>query len=175
NVVPSVGDAGALGDVAKMLVTAENPVIICDRLARSPAGMSRIVALAETLQCAVVGNAGRMDFPSRPPLKPFVRRTVILQADVILAIEMNDVSGSLNAFSDRIARATRPTVKKGAKIITLGLRDTYMKSNYQDFGRYQDVDLAIAGDGEASLALLIEAVKRLISPSRQSAYDPRGK
>jgi acetolactate synthase-1/2/3 large subunit len=137
--------------------------------------MSRLVELAETLQCAVVDNAGRMNFPSRHPLNQSFRRSVISQADVILAIEMNDVFGSLNAFSDRIARATRPTVKKGAKIITLGLRDTYMKSNYQDFGRYQDVDLAIAGDGEASLALLIEAVKRFIDPSRKSAYDTRGK
>src|SRR5215472_9134194 len=175
NVVPPVGDAGALVDAAKMLVIAETPVIICDRLARSPAGMSRLVELAETLQCAVVDNVGRMNFPSRHPLNQSFRRSVISQADVILAIEMNDVFGSLNAFSDRIARATRPTVKKGAKIITLGLRDTYMKSNYQDFGRYQDVDLAIAGDGEASLALLIEAVKRLIDPSRKSAYDTRGK
>jgi acetolactate synthase-1/2/3 large subunit len=175
NVVPPVGDAGALGEAAKMLVAAENPVIICDRLARSAAGMSRLVELAETLQCAVVDNAGRMNFPSRHPLNQSFRRSVISQADVILAIEMNDVFGSLNAFSDRIARATRPTVKKGAKIITLGLRDTYIKSNYQDFGRYQDVDLAIAGDGEASLALLIEAVKRSIDSSRKSAYDTRGK
>jgi hypothetical protein len=120
-------------------------------------------------------NGCSVNFPSRHPLNQSFRRSVISQADVILAIEMNDVFGSLNAFSDRIARATRPTVKKGAKIITLGLRDTYMKSNYQDFGRYQDVDLAIAGDGEASLALLIEAVKRLIDPSRKSAYDTRGK
>jgi acetolactate synthase-1/2/3 large subunit len=175
NVVPPVGDAGAIGDAAKMLVTAENPVIICDRLARSPAGMARLVELAETLQCAVVDNAGRMNFPSRHPLNQSFRRSVISQGDVILAIEMNDVFGSLNAFSDRIARTSRPTVKKGAKIVTLGLRDTYMKSNYQDFGRYQDVDLAIAGDGEASLAPLIEAVKRLVDPSRKSVYEMRGK
>src|SRR5215475_5391958 len=153
-VMPPQGDSGAIAEAAKLLAGAENPVIVCDRLARTPAGLARLVELAETLQCAVIDNAGRMNFPSRHPLNQSFRRSVISQADVILAIEMNDVFGSLNAFSDRIARATRPTVKKGAKIITLGLRDTYMKSNYQDFGRYQDVDLAIAGDGEASLALL---------------------
>ena len=46
-----------------------------------------------------------------------------------------------------------PITKNGAKIITLGSRDLYLKSNYQDFGRYQDVDLAIAGDGEAIAAV----------------------
>jgi len=33
----------------------------------------------------------------------------------------------------------------------------------------------IAGDGEASLPALIEAVKRLVDPARQSAYEARGK
>ena len=174
-VVPPVGDAGALADAARMLVAAESPVIICDRLARTPAGMARLVELAETLQCAVVDNAGRMNFPSRHPLNHSFRRSVISQADVILAIEMNDPFGSLHAFSDRIARSTRSTTKKGAKIITLGLRDTYLKANYQDFGRYQEADLAIAGDGEASLALLNETVKRLLDGSRKAAYEARGK
>ena len=58
----------------KMLVAAENPVIICDRLARTPAGMARLVELAETLQCAVIDNAGRMNFPSRHPLNQSFRR-----------------------------------------------------------------------------------------------------
>jgi acetolactate synthase I/II/III large subunit len=175
-VVPPQGDSGALAETAKLLVAAENPVIICDRHARTPAGMARLVELAETLQCAVVDNAGRMNFPSRHPLNQSFRRgTVIPQADVILALEMNDIWGTLNAFSDRIVRTSRPVTKKGAKIITLGSRDLYMKSNYQDFGRYQEVDLAIAGDSEASLPALIEQVNRLIDEGRKAAYEARGK
>ncbi len=175
-VVPPQGDAGALAEAAKLLVAAENPVIICDRYARTPSGMARLVALAEALQCAVVDNAGRMNFPSRHPLNQSFRRgTVIAQADVVLAIEMNDIWGSLNAFSDRIVRASRPITKKGAKIVSLGSRDLYMKSNYQDFGRFQEVDLAIAGDGEASVPALTEQVKRLIDEGRKSAYEARGK
>jgi acetolactate synthase-1/2/3 large subunit len=50
-----------------------------------------------------------------------------------------------------------------------------MKSNYQDFGRYQEVDLAIAGDGEASLPALTEQVRRLIDEGRKAAYEARGK
>jgi acetolactate synthase I/II/III large subunit len=175
-VVPPQGDSGALAETAKLLVAAENPVIICDRYARTPAGMGRLIELAETLQCAVVDNAGRMNFPSRHPLNHSFRRgTVIPQADVILALEVNDIWGTLNAFSDRIVRTSRPVTKKGAKIITLGSRDLYMKSNYQDFGRYQEVDLAIAGDGEASLPALTEQINRLIDEGRKAAYEARGK
>ncbi len=175
-VIPPQGDAGALAEVARLLVAAESPVIICDRYARTSAGMARLVELAETLQCPVVDNYGRMNFPSRHPLNHSFRRgTVIPQADVVLALEMNDVWGALNAFSDRIVRTSRPVTKKGAKIVTLGTRDLYLKSNYQDFGRYQDVDLAIAGDGEASLPALTEAVKRLLDGGRKSAFEARGK
>jgi acetolactate synthase-1/2/3 large subunit len=175
-VVPPVGDPGAIADAAKLLVAAENPVIICDRLARTPAGLARLVELAETLQCAVIDNAGRMNFPARHPLNMSFRRGVVLaQADVILALEMNDLWGVLNQFSDRVVRTYRSVVKKGAKIVTLGARDLYLKANYQDFARFPDVDLSIAGDGEASLPSLIEQVKRLTDDARKAAYAARGK
>jgi acetolactate synthase I/II/III large subunit len=174
-VVPPQGDSAALAELAKMLVAAENPVIICDRVVRTPTGMARLVELAETLQCAVVDNAGRLNFPSRHPLNQSFRRAIIGQADVILAMELNELWGSLNAFSDRIVRTSRPNYKKGAKIITLGSRDLYMKSNYQYIGRYQEVDLSIGGDAEASLPTLIEQVKRFIDDGKRSAFEARGK
>src|SRR5256886_6169781 len=150
--------------------------IICDRLARTPAGLARLVELAETLQCAVIDNAGRMNFPARHPLNMSFRRgPVLAQADVILALEMNDLWGVLNQFSDRVVRSYRSVTKKDAKIVTLGTRDLYLKANYQDFARFPDVDLSIAGDGEASLPSLTEQVKRLIDDGRKAAYVARGK
>jgi len=173
-VVAPQGDPGAIAEAAKLLFEAQNPLIVCDRMARTPAGMANLVALAETLQCGVIDNAGRMNFPSRHPLNQSFRRVMIGQADVILAIEMNDLWGTLTHFSDRIERRSAPATKPGAKVITLGVRDLYLKANYQDFGRWQDVDLDIAGDGEASLPALTEAVKRLIDDGRKSAYAARG-
>ena len=76
---------------------------------------------------------------------------------------------------DRIVRSSRPLYKPAAKIISLGLRDMYLKANFQDFGRFSDIDMSIAGDGEASLPALTEAVKKLIDGSRKSAYETRGK
>jgi acetolactate synthase-1/2/3 large subunit len=174
-VMPPQGDAAALAEAAKLLVAAENPVIICDRAARTPAGMARLVELAEALQCSVIDLRGRMNFPSRHPLNQTFRRGPVLnQADVILAIEVGDLFGVLNSFRDRIVRTSVPAVKQTAKTITLGVRDLYQKSNYQDFQRYQEADLAIAGDGEASLAALTEAVKRLTDDGRKSALAARG-
>jgi acetolactate synthase-1/2/3 large subunit len=117
-VVPPCADAGALAEVAALLVAAEAPLIVVDRMARTPAGMEALVALAETLQCAVMDRFGRTNFPSRHPLNQTFRRNVVVpQADVILAIEMNDQWAALNSFSDRIVRTTRPLYKPGTKII----------------------------------------------------------
>jgi acetolactate synthase-1/2/3 large subunit len=65
--VPPQGDSGAVAEAAKLLVGAENPVIIVDRMARTPAGMGRLVELAEALQCPVVDMAGRSNF--RPAMR----------------------------------------------------------------------------------------------------------
>ena len=166
----------ALEDTAKMLVAAESPVLVVDRLARTEAGMTRLVELAEALQCAVVDQWGRTNFPSRHPLNQSMRaRAVVAQADVIVGIELNDFWGALNLFSDRIVRRSRAATKAGVKTVSIGAHDLFMKSNYQDFQRYQDVDLFIPGDGETTIAYLTEAVKRLIPDDRKSAYEARGK
>jgi acetolactate synthase-1/2/3 large subunit len=176
HVVPPVGDPGAIAEAARLLAAAQAPVIMVDRLARTPAGMAHLVGLAEALQCAVVDEAGRMNFPSRHPLNQTFRRTAVLgEADVILAIEMNDLWSALNSFRDRIVRSSQPMFKPGTKIVTLGSRDLYLKANYQDFGRYNEVDLAIAGDGEASLPLLTERIRQRVDASRRSEFEARGR
>src|SRR5581483_8272399 len=107
-VIPPQGDPAAIAEAAKMLVNAQNPLIVCDRVARTPAGMANLVALAEALQCGVIDNAGRVNFPSRHPLNQSFRRAMIGQADVIIAMEMNDLWGTLTHFSDRIERRSKP-------------------------------------------------------------------
>jgi len=149
---------------------------VASRCARTPAGLTHLVELAELLQAPVIDQHFRMNFPSRHPLNQSSRRgTVLMQADVILAMEVNDLWGALNHFRDRIVRTSHPAIKPTAKTITLGVSDLYLKSNYQDFGRYQDVTLDIAGDAQASLPALTEAVKRLVDDGRKAAFAARGK
>src|ERR1700676_2889165 len=51
--IPPQGDSGAIAELAKLLVNAENPVIVAGRLARTPNGTKLLVELAETLQAPV--------------------------------------------------------------------------------------------------------------------------
>jgi acetolactate synthase-1/2/3 large subunit len=173
--MPPVGDTGSVNEVAKLLVAAENPCIIADRTARTSAGVGCLVDLAEALQCAVVDQVGRMNFPTRHPLNQSDRaRATVAEADVILALDVADLYGITHTYRDQIERTSRSSVKSTAKIITISSDDLFIKANYQDFQRYNEADIAIAADSEATLPSLTEAVKRLSTDDRKRAYQDRG-
>ena len=172
---PPQGDSGAVAEAAKLLVAAENPVIIADRAARTAAGMKYLVELAETLQAPVIDQGGRMNFPSRHPLNQSARsRALIAEADVILGLELTDFWGSVNAYRDQLERSSRKITKAGTKLISITAGDLYIRSNYQDFERYPEIDIAMAADTEATLPALTEAIKRLITAERKNAFQSRG-
>jgi len=172
---PPQGDSGSVTEAARLLVQAENPVIVVDRAARTQACIQKLVDLAETLQAPVIDQAGRMNFPTRHPLNQTARRAaVIANADVIIGLEVGDFWTALNTFHDQIHRSSRPLVKSSAKLISITVGDLYMKSNYQDFYRYTGVDLAMAADVEATLPSLIDEIKRQSTPDRRRAFQDRG-
>ncbi len=181
--VPPQGESGAVGEAARMLVDAEYPVLVADRLARTPRGMTLLVELAETLQAAVIDRGSRLNFPTRHPLNqthrysngpPPMNRAVIPQADVILGLEVMDFWSTVNVLRDQVHRSITRVAKSDAKLISITTGDLYIRSNYQDFRRMLEVDLAIAADGEATLPSLIEAVNRLTTRARRRAFEERG-
>src|SRR5688572_28750482 len=95
------GERGAVEEAAKMLVAAEYPVLVADRLARTPNGMTLLVELAELLQAAVIDEGSRMNFPSRHPLNQTQRaRAAGAEADLIVGLESADFWGTVNARSE---------------------------------------------------------------------------
>jgi len=82
---PPAGDIGSVNEVARMLVEAENPVLVAGLSARTPNGVKLLVELAELLQCAVIDQKRRMNFPNRHPLNQTWRqRAVLSDADLIV-------------------------------------------------------------------------------------------
>jgi acetolactate synthase-1/2/3 large subunit len=168
---PPQGESGAVAEVAKLLVEAQNPVLLADRAVRTEAGMKLLVELAETLQAPVVGGK----FPSRHPLNQAGGRALIGNADVIVGMEVPDFWGAVNSYRDQLNRSHRSITKPGAKLVSISTGELNIKSNYQYFQRYTEVDIALAADAEATLPSLIEACKRLITPDRKRAFEERGK
>ena len=171
---PPAGDPNAVLEAAKMLVAADTPIIVAGRVARTPNGITLLVELAETLQAGVLDRKFRMNFPSRHPL---FNVGSVTTADVVLGLEVPDFWNATHAQTpiNRMGMTSRPTTKPGAKLITITAGDLFSRSNYQDFGRYTEVDLAIAADAEATLPSLIEACKRLMTPDRKRVAEERGR
>src|SRR5579863_3347493 len=65
---PPQGDSAAVAEAAKLLVNAENPVIVAGRFARNAEKIKLLVELAEVLQARVQDQRMRMNFPSAHPL-----------------------------------------------------------------------------------------------------------
>lgn len=171
---PPAADSAAVEEAARMLVAAENPVLIAGRAARTPEGLRLLVQLAELLQCAVLDQHRRMNFPNRHPLNQSMRAGAggkpllippALAPDLVLSLENTDLFSSLRGVRQR-----QPQLK----VITIASGDLFQKSNYQNFQRYAEADLSIAADAEATLPYLIEACKKLMTDDRRRAFQARG-
>ena len=153
------GALEAVREAAKLLVAAQNPVIITGQHARTPRGIALLVELAETLQAGVIDRKRRMNFPTRHPLNGGQAN----QADVVLALEAGYITGD--------ARAAR---QRNAKLISISTNELFLKSNYGDQFRFAEIDLPISGDAEATLPTLIEEVRKLLTADRRRLFQERG-
>jgi thiamine pyrophosphate-dependent acetolactate synthase large subunit-like protein len=154
-VMPTVpcGDLASVRAAARMLVAAGNPRIIAGLSARTQKGMDLLVELAELLQ-APVTQGGRAAFPSRHPLAGMG----VGDPDLFLALE-----------------SSIPASRGNAKAISISTAELLATHNYNVANDPPQVDLAITGDPEATLPLLIEEVKKLVTADRKRAYEDRGK
>ena len=159
---PPQGDSGAVKEAARLLAGAQNPVIVADRCARTANGVKLLIELAEALQARVIDQGGRMNFPrthylSAPP-------TAVSGADVILGLELSDFWATVNSYTDNGLNGGIGTngtrIKEGTKLVSISSVELNTKANYQDFQRFQAVDVSMAADAEATLPALIEAVKQ---------------
>ena len=153
------GELSAVKEAAKLLVAANNPVIITGQSARTPAGLKLLIELAETLQAGVVDRKRRMNFPTRHPLNG----AQVNQSDVVLALEAGYITTDARAAHAR-----------NAKFISISTNEMFLKSNYGDQMQFAEIDLPITGDAEATLPSLIEEVKKLITGDRQRVFQERG-
>jgi thiamine pyrophosphate-dependent acetolactate synthase large subunit-like protein len=175
---PPHADLNALRETAKLLVAAENPVIIVDRAARSQTGTDLIVQLAELLQVPVIDQGGRMNMPNTHYLNQNAQgQNLIRNADLIVGLELHDLWAQVNQHIDNGEQhghgIQESRIKPGTKLIAISSSELLTKSNYQDFQRFQVTDIGMTGDTEASLPFLIEAVKSALPNDKKAAFEKR--
>ena len=172
------GDDGAVRQALRMLQEAQSPVIVVDRLARNQEGVDGLVRFAEWAGAPVIDLGGRMNMPTNHFLnQTWMQRSLIAQADVVLALEVGDLWGVLNSVSDLPHRESRRQGRADAKIIAASANYAFLKSNNQDFQRYQAAELTVAADGQTFLSQLISAIGSApgpgVTPERRKRNDDR--
>ena len=167
------GDTGSVAETARLLVAAENPVVIAGHIARTPEGMQHLIEFAEALQAPIVDQGGNL--PSRHPLNQAGGGGLVRDADVILGLDVEDFWGTVHSYRDQLERSYEPITKAGAELISISTIDQYLKANYQNSQRFQEFDLSMNADPETTLPSLTEAVKRLTTADRKRAFEERGK
>jgi len=175
---PPHADLNALRETAKLLVAAENPVLVADRAARSQTGVDLMVQLAELLQIPVVDQGGRLNMPHSHYLSQTGQaQNLIRNADLIVGLELHDLWALVNQYVDNGEEhghgIRESRIKPTTKLVTINSAELLTKSNYQDFQRFQTTDIGMVGDAEASLPFLIEAVKSALPNDKKTAFEKR--
>jgi thiamine pyrophosphate-dependent acetolactate synthase large subunit-like protein len=99
---------------------------------------------------------------------------LVANSDCVLGLELTDFWGTVNEMDDSATADYRTKIKPGTKLISIGVADLYIRANYQDFERYQPVDIAIGADAETCLPMLTEYVKQAIPADRRAMIAARG-
>ena len=155
---PPRPDRDAIARAAALLDTAQRPLLLIGRGARSAEAWAARIALAERLGACVMSDlkTGSM-FPTDHPahvVAPFnvlgqTAREIVGQADVILALDWVDLGGAL-----RQAKAVGPVT---ARIVSASLDHTLHNGFNMDYQVLPTVDVAIAAGADVVVAELNDA------------------
>jgi thiamine pyrophosphate-dependent acetolactate synthase large subunit-like protein len=160
-----------------MLVHAQTPLIIADQLGRNPKAVPALIELAELLGCPVVDKGARFNFPSVHPLDATDGAREILQkADVILALDVGDLFGSLTTVSKQ-TRNCEYITSSTVKIIGISMNDMLVHSWANDYQALQAIDVPMTADTAVAVPELTRLCRDLIGSDgkRKAVIEARTK
>ncbi|HWO43375.1 MAG TPA: thiamine pyrophosphate-dependent enzyme [Candidatus Eisenbacteria bacterium] len=174
---PAQAHPEALRAAARLLVDAEMPLIIADTLGRNPKSVPALIELAELLSIPVIDKGARFNFPSTHPLDATDGgRELLGRADVILALDVPDLYGSLTTVSKQ-TRACEYVTRPGVKLISISMHDMLVHSWAGDYQALQPLDLAMTADTSVALPELTRLCRERLErdPGRKPRLEQRQK
>ena len=170
---PMQGNPEALRRAAELLVNAKSPLIIADYLGRNPKTVSSLVELAELLAVPVVDKGSRYNFPNGHPLDVTDGARELLQkADVILALDVPDLYGSLTTVN-RTTRVSEYVTGPSTKIIHISMNDMLVRSWAQDYHVLQPVDVPISADTSVAVPELTRLCRGMMGSGTKAGVEAR--
>ncbi|GAA1267914.1 thiamine pyrophosphate-binding protein [Pseudonocardia aurantiaca] len=92
---PPAADADSVERAVLILTEARSPVIVAGSMGWDPAATAVLVELAELLGAAYLDDRNVVSFPTTHPLNAGGDRTWLAEADVLLAVGLPDIGGTL--------------------------------------------------------------------------------
>jgi len=159
---PAQANPESLRKAAELLVNAQAPIIVADTLGRNPKSIPALIELAELLSIPVVDKGARFNFPTAHPLDATDGARELLQrADVLLALDVGDLFGSLTTVSKQ-TRACEYVTSPGIKIISISMSDMLVHSWANDFQALQAVDLPMCADTSVAVPELTRLCREIL-------------
>ena len=159
---PMQANPEALRQAAQLLVNAQAPLIIADALGRNPKTVPALIELAEALAIPVVDKGARFNFPTTHPLDATDGARELLQkADVILALDVADLFGSLTTVSKQ-TRDCEYVTSAAVKLINISMNEMLVHSWAGDYQALQAVDVPICADTSVAVPELTRLCRELL-------------
>ncbi len=159
-------DPRAIEEAAALLAGASAPVILADRVGRSPEGAAALARLADLLAAPVVDFGARFNLPSDHALDVTGEAASLVEAaDVVLLLDLTDPAGQLRRPNGRLSPAAR--LRPDARVVSISIADLLVHSWTADYQPVQPADLEIVGDTCLVLPALTDAVRERVRPDER--------
>lgn len=164
---PVQANPEALRKAAQLLVAAEAPLIIAENLGRHHPTVNALIELAELLAIPVIDKVGGrkangFNFPNTHPLDITQgARDYLLKADVILALDLLDLYGSLTTV-DKTTRASKYQCNPSAKIVSISMNDMLIHSWVGDYQSLHAVDVPITAETSVAVPELTRLCREML-------------
>ncbi len=187
--VPGVPDVGrfrpaapipapdeSVARAAQWLANADLPVILVDRLSRSPAAFAALQELASLLSIAVIEGDTDLSIPTNHPMNlAGAAGRLLPEADVVIGLDNVDFAGATSTPPIKPARQARSLLKPDAKVVNISLDELIQRAWTTDYQKLMTLDLPMLADVESALPQLLAACRRLVEQGKvsQSTIETR--
>ncbi|MBV9325259.1 MAG: thiamine pyrophosphate-binding protein [Chloroflexi bacterium] len=172
---PAEPDRNQVKQVARLLVEAEMPVCLADRSGAHPAGVPRLVELAELLAMPVVSLGGRTSFPTPHAYDFYGEQSRLLpRADVVLALDVLDLDGALRVRSGATTR-DRGAVAAAREqtVIHVSLDELVHRGGPADYQPLPAVDVPMLVRSDVALPFIVDECRSQIQSAARDRIERR--
>jgi acetolactate synthase I/II/III large subunit len=166
-------DRAALREAARMLISAEFPMVFADRVGRNPDAVQSLVQLAELLAVPVINVGAAFSFPTPHPMDfSGAEKDLLRESDVVLGLDCVDLDGQLRLPVNYLTRKAE-RASDDQRVISISLEELMTRSLTSDYQALPSVDLPLLADSKLAIPYLLEECQSLLDSNARTRIDAR--